>query len=62
VSCSGYLASVELDEDERIFRGTLAFIRALVSYEAEGLIQALHDAVDGYPSHCAEQGAAPSLD
>ena len=65
MSYRGYLGSVEFDEDERIFHGKLAFIRALVSYEAEdveGLIQAFRDAVDGYLSHHAEQGAAPALD
>jgi predicted HicB family RNase H-like nuclease len=62
MSYKGYLGSVEFDESERIFYGRLVFIRALVSYEAkdaEGLIQAFHEAVDDYLAHCAEQGAAP---
>jgi predicted HicB family RNase H-like nuclease len=57
-----YLGSVEFDEDERVFHGKLEFIRALVSYEAEdaeGLVQAFHDAVDDYLAHCEERGTAP---
>ena len=62
MSYKDYLGSVEFDEDERIFHGKLEFIRALVSYEAqdaEGLIQAFHDAVDDYLAHCDEQALAP---
>jgi predicted HicB family RNase H-like nuclease len=62
MSYKDYLGSVEFDEAERIFHGKLEFIRALVSYEAEdadGLIQAFHDAVDDYLGHCREQGVSP---
>jgi predicted HicB family RNase H-like nuclease len=59
MSYKDYLGSVEFDEGERVFHGKLEFIRALVSYEgedAEGLIQAFHDAVDDYLLQCKEQG------
>jgi predicted HicB family RNase H-like nuclease len=62
MSYKNYLGSVEFDEDERVFHGKLEFIRALVSYEAEdaeGLIQAFHDAVDDYLGHCEEQSILP---
>ena len=62
ISYKGYLGSVEFDEDERIFYGRLAFVRALVSYEAkdaEGLVRAFHDAVDDYLAHCEETGTPP---
>lgn len=62
MSYRGYLGSVEFDEDERIFYGKLEFIRALVSYEAEnaeGLIQAFHEAVDDYLAHCEDRGTPP---
>jgi predicted HicB family RNase H-like nuclease len=62
LSYEGYLGSVEFDQDERIFYGRLAFIRALVSYEAkdaEGLVRAFHEAVDDYLAHCAEDGTPP---
>lgn len=62
MSYKGYLGSVEFDEEERLFYGRLAFIRALVSYEAkdaEGLIRAFHEAVDDYLAHCEEQGTKP---
>ncbi len=62
MSYKDYLGSVEFDEAERIFHGKLEFIRALVSYEAEdaeGLIQAFHDAVDDYLEHCEERGVPP---
>jgi predicted HicB family RNase H-like nuclease len=62
LSYKGYLGSVEFDEEERIFYGRLAFIRALVSYEAkdaEGLVRAFHEAVDDYLAHCQEEGTPP---
>jgi predicted HicB family RNase H-like nuclease len=62
LSYKGYLGSVEFDQDERIFYGRLAFIRALVSYEAkdaEGLIRVFHEAVDDYLAHCEEEGTPP---
>jgi predicted HicB family RNase H-like nuclease len=62
MSYKDYLGSVEFDEHERVFHGKLEFIRALVSYQAEdaeGLIQAFHDAVDDYLTHCEEQGVPP---
>jgi predicted HicB family RNase H-like nuclease len=34
MSYKGYLGSVEFDESERLFYGRVAFIRALVSYDA----------------------------
>ena len=62
LSYKDYLGSVEFDEDEHIFYGRLAFISALVSYEAkdaEGLVRAFHEAVDDYLAHCAAEGATP---
>jgi predicted HicB family RNase H-like nuclease len=58
----GYLGSVEFDQDERLFYGKLAYIRALVSYEAtdaEGLVRAFREAVDDYLDQCRAQGVAP---
>ena len=62
LSHRGYLGSVELDQDERVFYGRLEFIRALVSYEAkdaEGLIGAFREAVDDYLADCEERGVSP---
>ncbi len=56
----GYLGSVEFAEKERLFYGKLLFIRALVSYEAkdaEGLVNAFHEAVDDYLQQCREGNA-----
>ena len=64
MTLTGYLGSVDLEEDEDIFQGKLEFIRALVSYEAgdtEGLVQAFRDAVDDYLSHSEEQDAVPAV-
>jgi predicted HicB family RNase H-like nuclease len=58
-----YLGFVEFDEEERIFYGKLLFIRALVSYEAkdaEGLVNAFHEAVDDYLRQCEEDGLQPA--
>jgi predicted HicB family RNase H-like nuclease len=58
----GYLGSIEFDEEHRLFYGQFLFIRALVSYEAtdaEGLVQAFHEAVDDYLAHCQEQDIEP---
>ncbi len=62
LSHKGYLGSVEFDPDERLFFGRLAYIRALVSYEAkdaDGLIRAFEGVVDDYLEQCREQGVAP---
>jgi predicted HicB family RNase H-like nuclease len=62
LSYKDYLGSVEFDQNERLFYGRLAFIRALVSYEAmdaEGLVRAFHEAVDDYLAHCTEEGTSP---
>ena len=57
-----YLGSIEFDQDERLFYGKLAYIRALVSYEAtdaEGLVRAFREAVDDYLDQCRAQGVVP---
>lgn len=57
-----YLGSIEFDEEERLFYGKLLFIRALVSYEAkdaEGLVNAFHEAVDDYLEQCQADSIEP---
>lgn len=55
----GYYGSVHFDDEDLIFHGKIAFIRALVTYEAtdaKGLKQAFVDSVEDYLEMCEKQG------
>ena len=58
----GYTGSVEFDEDDMVFHGSLAGIDDIVTFEAEtaeGLVSAFHDSVDDYIAWCKRDGAEP---
>jgi predicted HicB family RNase H-like nuclease len=55
----GYLGTIEPDLETGELFGKLAFIRDLITYEAEtlkALEQAFQESVDGYLESCAELG------
>ncbi len=55
----GYLGTIEPDLETGELFGKLAFIRDLITYEAETLKtleQAFQESVDGYLESCAELG------
>lgn len=57
-----YYGSVHFDDEELLFHGKVAFIRALVSYEAttaKGLRKAFEEAVNDYLSTCKAQAIEP---
>jgi predicted HicB family RNase H-like nuclease len=58
----GYLGTIEPDLETGELFGKLAFIRDLITYEAETLKtleQAFQESVDGYLESCAELGKKP---
>ena len=58
----GYLGTIEPDLETGELFGKLAFIRDLVTYEAEtlkALELAFQESVDGYLESCAELGKQP---
>ena len=58
----GYLGTIEPDLETGVLFGKLAFIRDLITYEAETLKtleQAFQESVDGYLESCAELGKKP---
>lgn len=58
----GYLGTIEPDLETGELFGKLAFIRDLITYEAETLKtleQAFQESVDGYLDSCAELGRNP---
>jgi predicted HicB family RNase H-like nuclease len=58
----GYLGTIEPDLETDALCGKVAFIRDLVTYEAETLKvleQAFQESVDGYLESCAELGKKP---
>ena len=60
----GYLGTIEPDLDTGELFGRLAFIRDLITYEAEtlkALEQAFKESVDGYLASCTELGKKPDL-
>jgi predicted HicB family RNase H-like nuclease len=62
MTCKGYFARVEYDEDDEVFTGRLLGIRDVVSFHAQtvaGLKEALADAVDDYLETCAKVGKTP---
>ena len=59
---NGYFGSVHYNDDDKVFYGKLAFIRALVSYEGTDVISlraAFEEAVDDYLEFCKETGKQP---
>ena len=59
----GYFGSVEVNVEDDVLHGKLAFIQDLVLFEgtdAKGLKAAFYEAVDDYIEVCAEQGRAPN--
>lgn len=59
----GYLGTIEPDIEEGTLFGKVAFIRDLVTYEAENLKQLEQEfqaSVDDYLAFCAEQGKEPN--
>ncbi len=62
MTCKGYFARVEYDEDDEVFTGRLLGIRDVVSFHAQtvaGLKEALAEAVDDYLETCAKVGKTP---
>ena len=58
----GYTATVEYDEDDKLWYGTLDGIKDLVNFHAfeiENIEQSFHDAVDDYLDFCARVGKEP---
>ena len=58
----GYLGTIEPDLETGELFGKLAFIRDLITYEAEtlkALEQAFKESVDGYLESCTELGKNP---
>ena len=58
----GYLGTVEYSADDHCLYGKLAFIGALVNYEAETVVElenAFHESVEHYLQLCDEEGIAP---
>ncbi len=57
-----YFGSVHFDDEELVFHGKIAFIRALISYEAtnaKSLRKAFEEAVDDYLDMCRSQNIEP---
>ncbi len=58
----GYIAEVEVDDEANVIFGTLAGIRAVITFEGstvEEARQAFCDSVDDYLAQCAEEGVEP---
>lgn len=58
----GYVGTIEADLDRKILFGKLAYIRDVITYEANTvakLQQAFEEAVDEYLSSCAEVNKTP---
>ncbi len=58
----GHYGTVCYDPDEPIFYGKIAFIKALITYEAMdavGIKNAFEDAVDDYLVLCESEGVKP---
>jgi predicted HicB family RNase H-like nuclease len=62
MTCQGYAARIEYDDDDRIFAGRIAGIRDGVGFHADsvdGLREAFHEAVEDYLETCAKIGQEP---
>lgn len=58
----GYLGTVEYSAEDHCLYGKLAFIRALVNYEAQNVTElekTFQDSVDHYLQLCKDKGIAP---
>ena len=58
----GYIAKVELDEDEGILFGDVINIRDVITFEGasvEEVQRAFHESVEDYLAFCAERGESP---
>jgi len=58
----GYQASVELDEEGRVFHGEVINTRDVITFQGtsvDELKQAFEDSVDDYLEFCASRGEAP---
>lgn len=58
----GYTATVEYDEDDKLWHGTLDGIKDLINFHAfeiENIEQEFHNAVDDYLDFCKEVGKEP---
>lgn len=59
----GYTSGpVTFDEEQKVFSGTVAGLRAVIHYEgstADELAQAFRDSIDFYVDWCAERGKQP---
>lgn len=58
----GYAATVEYDEDDKLWHGTLDGIKDLVNFhafESENIEQEFHNAVDDYLDFCKKVGKEP---
>ena len=65
MTCKGYAARIEYDDDDRILTGRIAGIRDGVGFHADtvdGLRQAFHEAVEDYLETCAKIGKDPQKD
>jgi predicted HicB family RNase H-like nuclease len=57
-----YYGSINIDTENNVLYGKVEFVRAIITYEAndaEGLVQAFHDAVDDYLAFCKEKDIKP---
>jgi predicted HicB family RNase H-like nuclease len=59
---NGYAATTEFDADDVIFVGRIAGISDIVGFhasDAQGLVEAFHEAVDDYLKACEKAGRPP---
>ena len=57
-----YVGSVEFSEEDAVFHGKIAGIKALISFEGDSvrtITEDFHQAVDEYLKSCAEDGREP---
>ena len=58
----GYVATVEFDDEARIFHGEVINLRDVITFEADNvddLVRNFNDSVDDYLEFCAERGEEP---
>lgn len=62
ITCKGYTARVEYDDEDRLFTGRIAGIRDGVGFHADTVDElraAFREAVEDYIETCAKVGKAP---
>ena len=62
MTCKGYAARIEYDDEDGIFTGRIAGILDRVGFHADtvaGLREAFHEAVDDYIETCTQVGKEP---